>query len=189
MKIRIRELRKTRGMTLQVLADLVGTTPQTVQRLETSNMTVSTDWLDKFAQAFGVEPADLLRPSKHREIPFLGGIGSDGVLHQPHAQDRPHFFLHVPADDPVAIRLDQAIGPFHSGMILVGDRLHGESLATAYGKDCLVSLETGMILLCRVVKSGDDGFILVSLRAGGEVRYDPSVCWIARIVMAVHYLQ
>ena len=40
MQTRIRELRKRRGMTLQQVADIVRTTPQTVQRLETANMTV-----------------------------------------------------------------------------------------------------------------------------------------------------
>ena len=52
MKTRIREFRKERRWTLQDLARQVGTTAQTVQRLETANMTVSTDWLERFGEAF-----------------------------------------------------------------------------------------------------------------------------------------
>ena len=46
MQTRIREFRKLRGMTLKELADKIKTTPQTVQRLETANMTVSMEWLE-----------------------------------------------------------------------------------------------------------------------------------------------
>jgi len=80
MQTRIRKLRKTRGWTLQQLADLIGTTPQTVQRLETANMTVSMDWLQKFANAFNVSPVDLMKESTPRDIECIGEIGHDGSL-------------------------------------------------------------------------------------------------------------
>jgi transcriptional regulator with XRE-family HTH domain len=57
---RIRELRKLSGLTLKDLADAIGTTPQTVQRLETGSMTVSTDWLFRFAQVLRVQPSELI---------------------------------------------------------------------------------------------------------------------------------
>jgi len=57
---RIRIIRKQQQMTLKQLADAVGTTPQTAQRLETGNMTVSMEWLEKIARALGVTTADLL---------------------------------------------------------------------------------------------------------------------------------
>ena len=56
----IRALRKLRGMTLKDLAEAIGTTPQTVQRLETGNMTVNLDWLFALAQALGVPPSRLI---------------------------------------------------------------------------------------------------------------------------------
>lgn len=62
MKTYIREFRKSRGMTLKQLADKINTTPQTVQRLETDNMTVSMAWLEKIAIALQVEPYKLLTP-------------------------------------------------------------------------------------------------------------------------------
>ena len=57
MSTRIREFRKLRGMTLQYLAQKVGTTAQTIQRLETGNMTVSLDWLRRIADVYGVPAA------------------------------------------------------------------------------------------------------------------------------------
>lgn len=61
-KTLIRERRKFLGMTLRDLADAVGTTPQTIQRLETGNMTLSLEWLDKIAGALDTHPAKLLAP-------------------------------------------------------------------------------------------------------------------------------
>ena len=68
MQTRLRELRKQRGMTLHQLAELIGTTPQTVQRLETATMRVSTDWLERFAKAFGVSPQDLIAGTSGKRI-------------------------------------------------------------------------------------------------------------------------
>jgi transcriptional regulator with XRE-family HTH domain len=58
----IRAVRKARGFTLKDLANAIGTTPQTVQRLETANMTVSLEWLQRIADALGIQPHLLLIP-------------------------------------------------------------------------------------------------------------------------------
>jgi transcriptional regulator with XRE-family HTH domain len=57
---RIRVIRKQQGLTLKQIAYAIGTTPQTAQRLETGNMTVSMEWLEKIARALDVPIADLL---------------------------------------------------------------------------------------------------------------------------------
>jgi len=56
----VRAYRKLRGMTLKEIAALCGTTPQTVQRLETANMTMTVDWLQALADALNVEPYQLV---------------------------------------------------------------------------------------------------------------------------------
>jgi transcriptional regulator with XRE-family HTH domain len=56
---RVREMRKLRGLTLLKLAELVGTTPQTIQRLETNNMGMTMKWAEKIAAAFGCDSAVL----------------------------------------------------------------------------------------------------------------------------------
>lgn len=114
MEIRIRALRKSRGLTLQELADLVGTTAQTVQRLETANMTVSTDWLERFAEVFGVHPADLMRTERQPGVALLDDLGIDGTLRRGLSGTPERFVLDVPANDPVAVRLEHAIGPDRS---------------------------------------------------------------------------
>jgi transcriptional regulator with XRE-family HTH domain len=65
----LRQFRKERGFTLKELAKIMRTTPQTVQRLETGNMTVSLDWLDKFAEALNVPREKLVYSGISPETP------------------------------------------------------------------------------------------------------------------------
>lgn len=51
---RARRLRKASRLTLKEIGLRMGTTPQTVQRLETGGMTMSLDWVEAFAAALGV---------------------------------------------------------------------------------------------------------------------------------------
>jgi transcriptional regulator with XRE-family HTH domain len=56
---RIRQARKASGLTLQELADLCGTTPQTMQRLEAATMTLSIGWVESICAALRIEPGAL----------------------------------------------------------------------------------------------------------------------------------
>ena len=65
MITRIREVRRARGMTLDDVARACkpATTPQTIGRLETGTRTVSIGWLNRIAEALGVDAADLVEGS------------------------------------------------------------------------------------------------------------------------------
>lgn len=186
MKTRIRELRKRRRLTLQQLADLVGTTAQTVQRLETANMTVSTDWLERFAAAFAVHPADLIEGGGKRAIEWLGSVSGEGSLAP--ANGEPGFVIDVPALDPVAVRLSHAHGPYPAGTVLIANRLRGKDLVNAHGADCIAAIEDGPVLLRRVIAGQAGTVTLIPLVSGHDVSYDQRVLWLGRIVMALRYL-
>lgn len=53
---RLRNLRKRKGLTLENVASAVGSTPQTIQRLETNNMTINIEWLEKMCAVLDVQP-------------------------------------------------------------------------------------------------------------------------------------
>ena len=187
METRIREYRKLRRMTLQELADRIGTTPQTVQRLETANMTVSTDWLERFASVFGVHPADLIRGGRAREIPMLGVLGEGAVLRSMNGLDIDAFNPDIPADDPVAVRLEKPSGPYAAGTMLIANKLSEPNIVNAFGTDCVVGMTNGTILLRRVLRGEGDSVTLVPLQNQSEVLYDQKPDWVARIVMTINY--
>ena len=173
-------------MTLRDLADRIGTTPQTVQRLETANMTVSTDWLEKIAQALEVRIADLLEDSQRHGIPMVGMMGRGDRVAP--GLEYSHINLDVPADDPVAVEISNASGPYRAGSILVGNRYYGKNMTNAAGRNAIVALKDGTVVLRRVILLPEGGGIsLLSLDAGGEVMHGVEIDWAAPIIMTVTY--
>jgi len=172
-------------MTLQGLADRIGTTPQTVQRLETANMTVSTDWLEKIAMALEIRIVDLLQDSQRRGITMLGVVGRGDRVAE--GDKDSNLTLDVPADDPVAVELSSATGPYTAGAILIGNRHRGQNIANAAGRNALVRLKDGSMLLRRVILHPDGGMSLLSLDQGGDIIHGPDIEWAAPIVMSVVY--
>lgn len=187
MELRIREFRKRRGLTLQELANRIGTTPQTVQRLETAHMTVSTDWLERFATAFEVHPTQLIAGSNDNEIPVVGRIGSR-ALGQLGLADETLLSLDPPGLDPVAAWLDEATGAYAAGSLIIGDRLSDEDTANAHGRDCLIAADGAALMLRRVILSASAGICLVPLTPSADIKMDAEVDWIAPLIMTVRYL-
>ncbi len=188
MKTHIRRLRRLRGWTLQELADRVGTTAQTVQRLETANMTVSTEWLEKFAAAFGVGAAELLDDERTRRVEFLGLLGRDAILaDRADPKADPFVPLDIPAERPVAARLANGVGRYAGGSVVIANKLTGTDIANILGKDALVAPVGGPVMLRRVIAGRDGTYTLVPIEAEGDVRYDQELEWAGRIVMAVQY--
>ncbi len=190
MQTRIRKLRKTRGWTLQQLADQIGTTPQTVQRLETANMTVSMDWLEKFAHAFNVSPVDLMEEASPKDIECIGEIGHDAVLESSLSgfSEQTYLSFDIPAHHPIAVRITQPVGPYLPGTVLVADKIARSRWPSVIGWDCLVAVEGESTLLRRLIKGQDDTYTLVALSAGTPVLYNKKLDWVARIVMRIDYL-
>jgi transcriptional regulator with XRE-family HTH domain len=186
MKNRIRLYRRQRGMTLKELADSVGTTPQTVSRLETEVMTLSTDWLERLAGALAVHPTELLEAPERPDIPLMGVIGANGALTRSGEVD--NFAIDMRAEHPVAVRLGQACGPYQAGEILIANRFEGEDLENVLGRDCLCCTADGRVLLRRVVRGNDKTYTLVPLPPDGDVRYNQELRWAARVVLRLQYV-
>ena len=185
MENRIRHFRKQRDMTLAELAARVGTTPQSISRLETGLMTLSTDWLQKFAEAFHVHPTDLLEQPDREALPLLGVIGEDARLA---SRDTGRFRFDIAASDPVAVRLAADIGRFEAGDILICDRLRPDLFDQAADRDCLAAAPDGPPLLARVVAGRSRRYTLVPLVPGLPALSDTALALAAPIIARVTYL-
>lgn len=188
LRTSIRQIRKRRGMTLRELAARVGTTPQTIQRLETAHMTVSTDWLERIATALDVRPIDLLEGGGAQEISHLGALDAGGQL----LPDNPgeQYCLDLPARDPVAVALTSNLGAYEKGVTLIGSRYFGEDMTQAVNRDCIASLRDGPIWVCRIIASGSsDAMTIVPLQQNAPAIPDIQLNWAAPIVMAVRFFQ
>lgn len=60
MKNRIAEIRRMRGLSQEALGEMVDTSRQQIYRLESGHRRLTQTWMEKLAEALGVEPIDLL---------------------------------------------------------------------------------------------------------------------------------
>jgi transcriptional regulator with XRE-family HTH domain len=188
MATRIRLTRKLRGLTLQELADKVGTTPQTIQRLETNNMTVSIEWLERIGQALQVNPATLLSSYKAPEVTVMGELVADGSIRRAAPDRLQKIEMSIPGEDSIAITVADRFGPHETGTILIATRVAAERLHHADGRDCLVEVRGGRLLFRRMVLGKGSVAAYVPYEDGGEVERNLDVAWVAPVVMAVRYM-
>jgi transcriptional regulator with XRE-family HTH domain len=188
MPTKIRDIRKSRGLTLQALADRVGTTAQTIQRLETGNMTVSVDWLTRIGNALDLAPAQLLLGPSGPSIPVLGSLLSTGQVTVEPTAKQPPLRLDVPAPDPVAVALKDRLGPYEPGTMLIASRLTRGVHKEADGRDCLVETVDGRLLFRRIVhnRGGPSAFVPYETRAA--IERNLAIAWLAPVVLAIRYL-
>ncbi len=183
LRTRLRELRKSYGWTLADVAERLGTTPQTISRLETNVMTVSTDWLQKFANLFGVSAAELISDGGTAAIDVIGTAARDGRIGDAGAGQLP---LPLSLDDAVAVRAVENIGPYRAGTYLIATKLAGRNITAAKGHPCICETAQGTRWLARLIEGVDGTFTLVPLD-DGEVQYDVTLNWAARVRLDVRF--
>jgi transcriptional regulator with XRE-family HTH domain len=189
MATRIRNIRKQRGLTLQQLADEVGTTAQTIQRLETANMTMSLDWLIRIASAMDLTAADLLDGQNGRRLRLLGTLGADdSVIKSTSNNGDARVTIDLPQIDAMAVRLTEKSGDFEPGTLLVAEAVDQKDLPSYDGKPCLVARADGAISL-RSLTLDAKGKVGLSSHAGnGALDRNPEIAWIAPVRVAIRYL-
>lgn len=180
---RIRELRIRRGLTQAELAEKAGTTAATISRLETNAMTVSTDWLERLATILAVHPAELIERPGTGSISLIGKAGRGGRIAPMELQE---FRLDA-AGESIAVEVAEAQGPYAVGERLIGERLTGTGALNGAGRDCIVALKGGALILARLAGVPPRA-TLVPLASGAPVVYDAEVDWVAPIVMRVQML-
>ena len=146
MITRIREVRRARGMTLDDVARRCDppTTPQTIGRLETGTRTVSVGWLNRIANALGVDAQDLVGGGEAAELKVAAVLGPGGAV----APRRSAIVVPPRADDrQIAILVGASIGDYRAGDEIWCDTLGAEDYAHALNRDeeklQLLPLEAG----------------------------------------------
>lgn len=181
---RIREIRKRRGLTLQALADRVGTTAQTIQRLETDNMMVSIDWLRRIGEALDLSPAELVATDRLGTLVCIGRVDAQGFVQPSGGGDR-RLALRLPDVEPIAVQLGEPVGTFIAGTVLVGARLDDVRAIDGTGRDCIVATADGRVMVRHVSRTRAGKLVL--RQAGGTGTPEPAadVDWIAPVSVAL----
>lgn len=182
LRTRLREHRKARGWTLAHVAEALGTTPQTISRLETNVMTVSTDWLQRFADLFEVDVAHFFDTTQGAAVKFLGVVGPGGTVGPGEEPAMPIPY----ADDAVMVSIGQDYGAFRAGQHILAHRCARPE--DALDKICLAGLSENEAVFARLIKGGRASCTLVPLD-GGETLYDCELEWAALPAFAIDDLR
>jgi transcriptional regulator with XRE-family HTH domain len=179
MITRIREVRRARGMTLDDVAKACRpqTTPQTIGRLETGTRTVSLVWLNRIANALGVDASDLVEGGGDKaELPVVAALGVGGAV----APKRTAVVIAPrPKSGQVAITVSASNGDYRVGDEIWCDTVEAEGFAAALNRDVLVPRPAGRFLFGRLIDRDGDRLQLLPPGAGGRQQIVANPPWIA----------
>jgi transcriptional regulator with XRE-family HTH domain len=165
MITRIREVRRARDMTLQDVAERCKppTTPQTIGRLETGMRTVSVVWLNRIADALGVEAADLVQLPDREDVPIVAMLDHDGA-HAP----RQDGVVIAPRAEPgmVAVGVASGVGDYRSGDEIWCRRLEPPDYSRALNRDLLLPRPAGRFVFGRLIDREEGRLLLLPLGPG-----------------------
>lgn len=182
LRTKLREYRKARGWTLAYVASALGTTPQTVSRLETNVMTVSTDWLQRFADLFEVDVASFFDSPSQTGARFLGAVGPGGVIQPAEEPDVPLPLV----DGSVFVAVMEAYGSYQKDQYILAEQMTDPS--HGLDKVCLAQVKGGQAILARLIKGSGSLFTLVP-QDGSPTHYDCEIEWAAVPVFSIQDLR
>lgn len=187
MITRIREVRRSRGLTLEDVARGCKpvTTPQTIGRLETGTRTVSVGWLNRIAKALGVEAQDLIEGGEGAELNVAAILGSGGAG----APRKSAIVVPPRADDgQVAVLVASSVGDYRAGDEIWCQTLEPADYARALNRDILVPRPAGRFLFGRLINRDEEKLQVLPLEAGGRQQVVANPQWLAVAVKLVRNL-
>ena len=184
---RIRDVRKTKGLTLDDVAKSCEptTTAQTIGRLETGMRTLSLDWLNRIADALDVDSAALLALPDQDALPIAAMLDHNGA----HALEKTGKILQPTIEaDMVALRVKSSIGDYRSGDDVWLSRRSPDQYAGALNRDILVPRPAGRFLFGRLIGREGDKLQILPLGSGARQQIVKDPEWIGVAVRLVREL-
>lgn len=187
---RIRDIRKSKGMTLADLADACSppTTPQTVGRLETGMRNLSLKWMERIAAALEVDPEMLVRSEETPAPMVMANLRAFG----PEALAKPREAL-LPAEiagegSLTVLSVTESVGEFRPGDLLWLRQLPPAEAIHAINRDVLVPRPGGRFAFGRLIDRQGDLVGILPPGSGQKQQVVDNPPWIAVAEMLVRKL-
>lgn len=139
--------------------------------------TVSIGWLNRIADALGVEAADLVEGNGEKpELSVVALLGTNGAT----APKRTAVVVSPrPKPGQVAINVVASNGDYRAGDAIWCDMIDAEGFAAALNRDVLVPRPAGRFLFGRLIDRDGERLQLLPLGAGGRQQIVANPPWIA----------
>jgi transcriptional regulator with XRE-family HTH domain len=187
MQSRIRDVRRAKGLTLADVAMRCNppTTAQTIGRLETGIRVLSLIWINRIADALGVESSDLVALPDQQYLPVAAILHDDGT----HAPSKEECIM-VPnvGATMVGLRIAAVLGEYRRGDELWLEQLQPNDFASALNLDVLVPRPGGRFIFGRLLGRDAGKLHLLPLEAGARQKVVTDPAWIAKAVRLVRTL-
>ena len=187
MQSRIRDVRRAKGLTLADVAERCTppTTAQTIGRLETGMRVLSLSWINRIADALGVDSSDLVALPDQQYLPVAAVLQDDGTF-APTKEER----IMVPniGGTMVGLRIAVSTGEYRRGDELWMEQLQPDAYATALNLDVLVPRPGGRFLFGRLLGREAGKLHILPLEAGARQQVVTDPAWIAKAVRLIRKL-
>jgi len=161
------------------------TTPQTVGRLETGTRTVSVGWLNRIAQALGVEAQDLVESGDSAELKVAAVLGPCGAS----APKRAAIVVPPRVESgQIAVIVAGGVGDYRSGDEIWCKALQPADYGHALNRDVLVPRPAGRFLFGRLINRDEEKLQILPLEAGGRQQVVANPPWLGVATRLVRIL-
>jgi hypothetical protein len=161
------------------------TTPQTVGRLETGTRTVSVGWLNRIAQALGVEAQDLVESGDSAELKVAAVLGPGGAS----APKRAAIVVPPRVEGgQIAVIVAGGVGDYRSGDEIWCKALQPADYGQALNRDVLVPRPAGRFLFGRLNNRDEEKLQFLPLEAGGRQQVVANPPWLGVATRLVRIL-
>ncbi len=174
---RIRDVRKAKGLALIDVAEkcVPMTTAQTIGRLETGTRTLSLDWLNRIADALGVDSAELVQGGKAGNVPVAARLTDKGA--QALSRDELSY-IPQPGEHMVGVSVQNGIGDYRAGDMIWLRQLKPADFAQGLNRDILVPRPAGRFLFGRLIGRENGKLHILPLGAGARQQVVADPAWI-----------
>lgn len=188
MITRIREVRKAKGLTLDDVAQRCDppTTAQTIGRLETGTRTVSVGWLNRIADALGVDAADLVEGPQSNDIEVAAVLTASGLANAP--KRKTIVVPPKPGVGAIGLTVAASVGDYRVGDEIWCEPLSADAYARALNRDVLVPRPAGRFLFGRLIGREDGKLHLLPFGGGARQQVVTDPTWIAMATKLVRAL-
>ena len=187
MQSRIRDVRRAKGLTLADVAARCkpATTAQTIGRLETGMRVLSLIWINRIADALGVDSSDLVALPDQQYLP-VAAVLEEGGTFAPTKEER----IMVPniGGTMIGLRIAVSTGEYRRGDELWLEQLQPDAYASALNLDVLVPRPGGRFLFGRLLGRDDGKLHILPLESGARQQVVADPAWIAKAVRLIRKL-